>query len=156
MPKPLALFTNRGLEMLKKGRGRVGYISLYPSHMNRNIDFQKTLGKMNMLITDLIPAFNQYDFLEFTYTPTDLELLNKYSADESKISFCEHLMRVETTDTSKNIKMNITPLELVGRATRRVLDDPSKDPVLGKGKKHTSILKTATVLKGFIKQNERN
>ncbi len=151
MPKPLALFTNRGLETLKKGRGKVGYISLYPSHMERTIDFQKTLGKMNVLITDLIPSFNQYDFLEFTYTPIDLKLLNKYSADESKISFCEHLMRIETTDASKPIKMNIKPLDLVGRATRRILNDPSKDPVLGDGKKHTSIQKAATALKELMK-----
>lgn len=154
--KPLVLFTNRGLEMLKKGRGKVGYISLYPSHMEKTIDFQKVLGEMNILITDLIPAFNQYDFLEFTYTPSDLKLLKKYAANEAKISFSEHLMRIETTDASKPIKMEISPLDLVGRATIRILDDPSKDPVLIDKQKHKSIQKTVSTLQKLIKQNERN
>lgn len=154
--KPLVLFTNRGIEMLKKGSGRVGYISLYPSHMEKTIDFQKMLGKMHLLITDLIPAFNQYDFLEFTYTPSDLRLLKKYAADETKISFCEHLMRIETTDASKPVKMEISPLDLVGRATKRILDDPSKDPVLGDKQEHKSIREVATTLQNLIKQNERN
>lgn len=153
--KPLVLFTNRGLEMLKKAKGMVGYISLYPSHMKKSIDFQKALGKMGLLITDLIPAFNEYEFLEFTYSHSDLKLLENYTNEKPTTSFCEHLMRIETTNVSKPITMKISALDLMGRATKRVLKDPNKDPVLGdKQTECKSIMDLAAKLKKLYKEGE--
>ena len=131
--RPMTLFTSLGVKMLKKAVGKVGYISLYPSHMERDINLQKNLSKMDLVITDMVPHFNEYDFVKFTYSKTDLELLRKYAEPkEQKISFWEYFMRFETTRNTKPINIHLTAKDLLGRATRRVLDDPSKDPVLSK------------------------
>lgn len=129
-PKPITLFTSLGIKSLKRGRGSVGYVSLYPSHMEKELYFQKALSKMNVLVTDMIPYFGQYDFVKFTYSKSDLRLLKKYASKEQKISFWEYFMRFETTETTKPIEMKLTVLDLLGRATKRVLNDPSKDPVI--------------------------
>lgn len=118
-PKPLALFTQRGLQMLKKNDQNAGYISLYPSHMEISVDFQKTLSRMNLLITDLIPFFNQYEIIEHTLTKNDKKLFVKYDVNES-ISFYEYFMRVVATKKSREIKLNVRSEDLIGKAAKQV------------------------------------
>lgn len=128
--KALTLFTNRGLEMLVKKKGKVGYISLYPTHMEKTIEFQRAMTRMDVLITDAIPFFNQYDFLKYTLSAQDLKLLKKYASHERKVSFCEHLMRIETTEKSRTVPLKVSAVDLAGRATKRILENPNLDPVL--------------------------
>lgn len=151
-PKPITLFTSLGIKLLKKEKGNVGYVSLYPSHMERELKFQKSLTRMNVLVTDMIPFFGQYDFVEFTYSKTDLELLKKYANNEQKISFWEYFMRFETTEKTKPIEMHLSVLDLLGRATKRVLNDPSKDPVLSNKNTPLFIKKTVIEIKKLMKK----
>lgn len=153
-PKPLSLFVNWGLKMLSKQKGKVGYISLYPSHMEKDEKFQKILSRMDVLITDLIPFFNQYDFVPFTYSDSDNALLKKYASKESKISFWEYLMRVETVAKTRALDIKLSPLDMFGRATKRVLKDSSKDPVLNKKNSSRVIENTARDLKGLLGKRE--
>ncbi len=148
--KPLSLFVNSGLTMLSGEKGRVGYVSLYPTHMETSIDFQKALSRMNLLITDIIPFFNEYDFIPFTYSRSDLKLLKKYASGEQKISFCESLMRLETISSSRTFDIKLTPKDMLGRATRRVLKDTSKDPAIQKGDSSEDIEKTVLDFKAYI------
>lgn len=153
--KPLTLFTGRGLQMLKKGQGRAGYISLYPSHMELDVGFQKTLSRMSLLITDLIPFFNQYDIIYHTLLKTDIELLKKYDAFQKSISFYEYLMRVETTNLSKSVDLKFSPSDLIGKATKQALEDPKKDPVLSEEEKPYFIKNYAQSLKVLLNKNKR-
>lgn len=145
---PFTVFTNVGIKLLNKKKTSVGYLSFLPSCMPKNIELQKIITNMGLLITDIIPFFTQYDFVKETYSKKDLELLQKYSKGKSDVSFFEHLIRVETTKETK-----ITPIEykiedLFGRATKRVLENPEKDP---------AISVNDTYIKEILKQKgERN
>lgn len=150
--KPLTLFTIRGLQMLIKKQGKVGYISLYPSHMDMNVDFQKTLSKMNFLITDLIPFFNQYEIINYTLSKNDKILIKKYGGFQKTISFYEYLMRIETTDLTKPLTMKFSPADLLGKATKQVLKEPIKDPVLSRKNKASFITDYAQNLKKAVEQ----
>jgi len=130
--KPFTVFMNAGLKLLKDKPGMVGYASIYSSGMPKDIALQKILTSMNLLITDLIPYWTQYDYIKHTYSENDLRLEKKYAADQSKISFFEHLLRFETTKKSRLIKSNYQLKELIGTATERVLADPDKDPALSR------------------------
>ncbi|RLI52978.1 MAG: hypothetical protein DRP09_16820 [Candidatus Thorarchaeota archaeon] len=127
---PFTVFTNVGIRLLKKGESSVGYLSIYPSCMRRNLKIQKTINAMGLMITDLIPFFTQYDFVGETYSERDLRLLDKYSDGISKMSFYEYLLRVQTTYESKEAKIKYKLSELLGGATKRVLSDPRMDPAL--------------------------
>lgn len=151
-PKPITLFTSFGVKSLKRGKGYVGYVSLYPSHMEKELDFQRSLSKMNVLVTDMIPFLGQYDFVKFTYSNSDLKLLEKYASNEQKISFWEYLMRFETTDDTKPLEMKITALDLLGRATKRVLKDPSKDPVMSDKNVPAFIKKSVREIKKLMEE----
>lgn len=149
--KPLALFTNRGLEMLINKPGKIGYISLYPSHMDMSIDYQKILSRMNILITDLVPFFNQYEIINHTLTQTDMNLLKKFQFSKKCISFYEYWMRIETTILSKPIKLQISQIDLVGKATKQILKDPSKDPAISDIKNFKLINNSINNLRDIIK-----
>jgi len=124
---PFTVFANMGIAILKKNCG-VGYLSYLPSCMSKTIDVQKIITDMNLLITDVIPFFTEYDFIKETYTPEDRKLLAKYSKEGSYISFFEHLIRVETTKETKILPISYIPEDLFGKATKRVLNNPEKDP----------------------------
>jgi S-adenosylmethionine decarboxylase len=130
--KPLLLFTTRGLEMLEKAPGKTGYISLYPSHMASNTEFQSELSKMNILITDLIPFFNQYEVINQTLAEKDVELLKKYDGWGKTISFYEYFMRIQTERGVNVPHLNLSAADIMGKATKGILEKPSNDPVLAK------------------------
>ncbi len=153
--KPLTLFTNRGLQMLKREQGKIGYISLYPSHMGFNADFQKKLGRMNLLITDVLPFFNQYEIIYHTLTDHDIELMKKYNAYQTSISFFESLMRIETTSSSKEISTKYSQGDLLGKATKQVLKDSKKDPVLSDKSGSEFIRKSAENLSKMLKDSKK-
>lgn len=148
--KPLTLFTVKGLEMLAKEPGKAGYISLYPSHADLIVDFQKILSRMNILITDIIPFFNQYEIIKYTLSESDLQLLKKYDPHKKSISFYEYLMRVETTSKSKTMPLKFSPDDLIGKATKQILEDPMKDPVLSQTSKPEFIDSYARNLKKLL------
>jgi len=104
--------------MLKKEIKKTGYISLYPSHMDMSMQFQKILSRMNLLITDLIPHFNQYEILESTLTENDKKLFTKFAVKDS-ISFSEYFMRVSTTSNSQEIKLRVNQKDLIGKASKQ-------------------------------------
>lgn len=151
-PKPMTLFTSLGVKSLIKGNGSTGYVSLYPSHTVKELDFQKNLSIMNVLVTDMIPFFGQYDFIKFTYSDSDLKLLEKYESKEQKISFWEYFMRFETTRDTRPLELKLTALDLLGRATKRVLKDPSKDPVLGSKNAPEFIKKSVREIKKLMEE----
>jgi predicted methyltransferase len=126
--KPFTVFTNIGIDLVKPNG--VGYISINPSHSLKLIELQRVMTDMNLLITDSIPYFTQYDFIPHTYSDNDKVLLEKYASPESKISFYEYLIRTEKTELTKKVNVDFDLSEIIGKATKRVLDDPSKDPVL--------------------------
>jgi len=60
---PFTVFLNAGIKLLKREENKVGYLSIYPSHSAKLIDFQKILTKMNLIITDIIPYFTEYEII---------------------------------------------------------------------------------------------
>lgn len=126
---PFSVFLNVAIKLVKKDLGR-GYLSFLPSCMDKSIDIQKIITERGLLITDMIPFFTQYDFVKETYSDNDFKLLEKYSKGKSDISFFENLVRVETTNETKDISIKYSKEDLFGRATKRVLANPKKDPAI--------------------------
>lgn len=130
-----SLFISIGLNLLKKGKGLVGYVSYFPSHQEINIDFQKFLTEKKVIMTDIIPEFTEYEFIRETYREEDLVLLEKFDSGEEKLSFTENMTRFETTnETNKQID-KVDPNKIMGKATKRVLSNLEKDPAYIRGDK---------------------
>ena len=129
-PNPVAfdLFVSVGLKLLKKGSGRVGYTSFFPSHQPISTKFQNILVKKNVIITDMIPKFTEYDFLVQTYSPSDIEILKKFDSKDTKLSFHENLTRFETTSKTISEFKKINLKNFYGNATKRVLRNLRSDP----------------------------
>ncbi|MBV5327500.1 MAG: bis-aminopropyl spermidine synthase family protein [Chlorobium sp.] len=130
---PFKVFTNFGIKLLKKGQMRIGYLSMYSSTMLKNIGIQKALTEMELIITDIIPFFTQYESIKETFSRTEIELANKYSDSTYGISFHEHLVRVETTNDTTDINIQFTEDDFLGSATKRILSDPQNDPAIASG-----------------------
>ena len=125
---PFIVFANVGINLLNKNKTSIGYFSYLSSGMFKEIGIQKAITKMGLLITDVIPFFTEYEFIKETYSQKDLALLKKYSNNNSEISFFEHLLRVETTKETEILKIDYTIEDLFGKATKKVLKNPNKDP----------------------------
>lgn len=126
--KPFTLFINLGLQLLKKEKRSVGYTSIYPSCKEKDISIQKILTDMNAMITDLVPYFTQYDYIEHTYSEHDKELARQYASDEPRISFFEYLLRFETIENTAPLDVHYDARDIIGTATQRVLKNPTSDP----------------------------
>jgi len=127
------LFISIGLNLLdKKG---VGYISFFPSHQSISLDFQKILTDRKVIVTDIIPKFTEYDFIPQTYRKEDFDLLESFDSGEERISFHENNTRFEVHQESiREIKSlnGEERAELIGKATKRVLENPALDPTYRK------------------------
>ncbi len=137
-PPAFSLFISIGLNLLKEKERCIGYVSFFPSHQKLSIDFQKILTDKNVIITDMIPKFTEYDFIEATYRKEDLELLKKFDSGEKRLSFHENITRFETTNnTIKKIDMpNITERQnMLGKATKKILYNLENDPAFIHGDK---------------------
>jgi len=134
-PDCFSLFVSIGLRLLKKESGCVGYVSFFPSHQKEEIDFQKILTDWGLIITDMIPKFTEYDFVEFTYRDKDKELLKKFDTGEERLSFTENITRFITSEDTLDIQyFNVSHFS-PGKATQRVLENIEKDPAYMKGEK---------------------
>lgn len=108
---------------LSKDKGK-GYLCFYPSHSPIIPDFQKILSKYNMVITDMLPQYTKYQFIEKTYRKSDLELLKKYQIDKQKIiNFHENLTRVVVFKNKEDKQKTVVP-----NAVKRVITNLKKDP----------------------------
>jgi predicted methyltransferase len=146
-----SMFISLGLELLKQKKDKVGYISFFPSHQEMNIDFQKVMTKKELIITDMIPRFTEYDFIEFTYNENDKKILQKFDSGENKISFYENITRFITTEKTFNKKKgNIKELDYeFGKSTKKILKDPTKDPAFLSGEEDF-VLKAIKEIKNEI------
>jgi len=136
IPECFSIFISLGIKLLKRRDGMVGYVSFFPSHQEISIDFQKIMTDKNLIITDIIPRFTEYDFLESTYGEIDKNLLKNFDSGESKISFFENITRFITTkETFKNQNQNIVMKIPLSKAMKRIIEDPSKDPAFMNGEK---------------------
>src|SRR3989344_787863 len=134
--KPFSLFVAIGLNLLKDEEGKVGYVSFYPSHQIKTIDFQRVLTDFKVIITDMIPKFTEYSFIKETYRKEDFELLNKFAEGKSEFSFHENFTRIETIkETLKKIPKITSKKEFYGKATKMVIQNLDKDPAYINGEK---------------------
>lgn len=147
---PFTAFVNTGLKLLKPGVGRTGYLSFYPSCMAKTMDLQKILTRMNLMITDSLPFFTEYEIIPHTYRPADELLFKKYNAGFLKTAFFEYLVRVETTALSRPKTLKITTADIIGRATKRACKNPTKDPA---AKTNSPYLKMA--MKNLLKNKNK-
>lgn len=131
---PFTVFVNAGLQLLKKSEGVVGYLSFYPSCMDKSISLQTILTKMNLMITDSIPFFTEYEVIDKTYSEKDIKLMRQYSRSVLKMAFYEYLVRIQTTQNTKIMPLKIKLQDIIGRATQRVLKNFDKDPAINEGK----------------------
>ena len=92
---------------------------------------QKILTERDLLITDIIPFCIKYEAIKETYTSSDLKLFNKYSQFEPRIGFFESWVRLESTEKTQEKSLRLRLKDTLGRATKRILYDFKKDPVLG-------------------------
>lgn len=152
-PLPFVTFVNAGIELLKRGAGGIGYLSIYPSHTPKTIEFQKELTSMNLIITDSIPFFTNYTAIPETYSPADKALLKKFSASKTKIGFFESLLRIETTAKTKLKQIQSPREQFLGTATKRVLKEPMRDPAMQNEPKSRSYLLSET--KRLIRNKHR-
>ncbi len=127
---PFTVFVNTGIKLLKKEKEMVGYLSFYSSSMPRSIELQRILTEMNLMITDCIPFFTEYEAIKRTYSPRDLKLIKQYADQFPKVGFFESLVRVETTLKTKTKRVSAKLEDMIGRATKRVLKNNDKDPAL--------------------------
>lgn len=130
---PFTLFVNTGIRLLKRGPCHVGYASMYSSGMEKSLALQEVLNSMRLLITDLIPYFTEYEFLQETYSLADMKLLERYSLGPDSLSFFEHMVRFETTNETNTVLLKFTLKDMFGSATERVLADLNKDPTIISG-----------------------
>lgn len=140
---PFTLFVNTGIRLLKHGPSHVGYASIYSSGMEKSLALQKVLTHMGLLITDLIPHFTEYEFIQETYSPADIKLLETYSLDQDRLSFFESLVRFETTNETDVVPLKFTLKDMFGTATERVLADLSKDPTVSGTDEDRSYVRNA-------------
>jgi predicted methyltransferase len=130
------LFISIGLNLLaEKG---VGYVSFFPSHQSISLDFQKVLTDRKVIITDMIPQFTEYDFISQTYRKEDFGLLESFDSGEKRLSFHENNTRFEVGPESiRKIKSlnDGERVDLIGKATKRVLENPTLDPTYRKKSK---------------------
>ena len=147
-PDPFGFFVAIGLHLLKKEPGKVGYVSFYPSHQFKDVVFQRILTEYNLIVTDMIPRFTEYDFMQQTYRATDLKLLEKYDSGEERLSFYENLTRFETTkETLFDIALpKIRIQDFQGKATKKTILDPKNDPAYLAGDK-SFVLKAVSEYK---------
>lgn len=131
IPEAFSLFVSIGIYLLKPGKGNSGYVSFFPSHQSKSLEFQEILTQKKVIITDMIPRITEYDFIKHTYRDEDLETLSLFDSGEERLSFTENLTRFETTNDTKSDLINFSEEDkrkMLGKATKRVLDDLSKDP----------------------------
>lgn len=97
------LFWTRGLQMLKKKAGMVGYTFTSPSHKSKSffLRHQRILTDMNVVITDIIPFFNDYCMIEGELTEYEMKILKKINPKGEEISHTKSLVRFETTDKTQ-------------------------------------------------------
>jgi predicted methyltransferase len=123
------LFISIGLNLLAENG--VGYVSFFPSHQSISLDFQEVLTDRKVIITDMIPQFTEYDFISQTYRKEDFDLLEKFDSGEERLSFYENNTRFEVgPDSLREIKSlsEEERMALLGKATKRVLENPALDP----------------------------
>jgi hypothetical protein len=123
------LFVSIGLNLLAEEG--VGYVSFFPSHQLKSLDFQKILTERKVIITDMIPHFTEYDFIPQTYRKEDLNMLRLLDSGEERISFHENNTRFEVgPDTKRRVKTlnEKEKIDFLGKATKRVLKNPELDP----------------------------
>lgn len=140
-PAPFTVFVNNGLKLLKKGGDKIGYVSIYSSAMRNSLALQKILTDVGFLITDVIPGFTEYEFLQETYSEKDIGLLKKYEYGKDRLSFFEHLVRLESTENTKIMPIRVKLKDVWGTATSRVLADLRKDPGMSNTHKDKLYLK---------------
>lgn len=140
-PVPFTIFINNGLRLLKKGGDKIGYVSIYSSAMRNSLALQKILTDTGFLITDVIPGFTEYEFLQETYSEEDIGLLRKYEYGKDRLSFLEHLVRLESTENTKINPIKAKLKDMWGTATSRVLADLRKDPGISSTNKDRVYLK---------------
>ncbi|MCK5321618.1 bis-aminopropyl spermidine synthase family protein [Candidatus Pacearchaeota archaeon] len=130
------LFISIGLNLLaEKG---VGYVSFFPTHQAKSVDFQKILTERKVVITDMIPRFTEYDFVPQTYRKEDLKLLELFDSGGERLSFYENNTRFEVGPKSiREIKLltDEERADFIGKATKRVLENPTLDPAYRKNSK---------------------
>jgi hypothetical protein len=137
-PEAFSLFISIGLHLLKEKEGCVGYVSFFPSHQNKSIEFQRILTDKKVIITDIIPKFTEYEFISETYRKEDLELLRKFDSGEKRLSFHENITRFETTNTTIKAIKELNENErksIFGKATKNIINNLEKDPAFIHGDK---------------------
>jgi len=135
-PECFLIFISLGIKLLKKEMGKVGYVSFFPSHQELCLDFQEIMIKRKLIITDMIPRFTEYDFLDFTYSDNDKKLLKDFDSGENKISFFENITRFITTkETFEYLDRKTIKNIPLSKAMKRIMQDPSKDPAFMSGEK---------------------
>ena len=143
------LFISAGLCLLKKGKGFVGYVSFFPSHQPISLGFQRILDRSNLIITDIIPKFTDYQVIKQTYRDSDYIILNKFGIVNSdlSLSFYENLTRfITTSQTPRKIATIKNGKALFGRASKRALKSPNKDPAYSSGDSY--VIKLSKKMRG--------
>jgi len=146
---PFRIFISVGLYLLKKGAGFTGYVSFFPSHQPISLEFQRILDRSNLIITDIIPKFTDYQVIKQTYWDKDYVILNKFGIadDDLNLSFYENLTRfITTSQTPRKIVTIKHEKALFGRASKRALKYPNKDPAYFSGDKY--IIKLSNKIRG--------
>ena len=125
---PFTVFVNTGIKLLRETG--IGYLSFYSSAMKLTSDLQEVLSSMKLIITDLIPFFTEYAFVNETFSRSDHKLLEKYSDGISDMCFYEHLCRTVKTKETRTIQLTYEMNDMFGKATKRSLENLGSDPAI--------------------------
>lgn len=138
-PAPLSLFVNFGISLLWSIPEKVFYLSAYSPSYSSKIQIQQILTERGLLITDMLPGFVEYEVIEDSLSERDKYLYTEYK-QKREVSFVETFMRLETTAETRPIEFAFDTSKLLGKATKRVLKDITKDPAYRKEPHHRSYL----------------
>ena len=125
-PIPFSVFTNTAIKLTKPKSSL--YFSIYSSAMDFEYAMQEVMTERKLHITDMIPNWTEYKNIKALYRESDVELFKKYNIQtDDKICFTETFIRTIKTKMTHAKHVNYTQSELLGKATKRVLNDEKND-----------------------------
>ncbi|NTA59886.1 bis-aminopropyl spermidine synthase family protein [Agrobacterium tumefaciens] len=124
------IFLSRCVTLLGEGGGRTIYTFAGPTYLQPNLDFQRLVTAMGLIVGEMIPAFNRYALVESEFVEGQRDLLNEVGGAE-RISFVESLVRLETCATTVAAikgRHSASAENLYGERAFRRLQNLASDP----------------------------
>ena len=97
--KGITSFVSRGVELLKEGPGRIGYLGISPTACPPLglLKIQEGFTKMGLVITDMLPKFNEYPPVRTELKHVEVPECYEPFYPPPKVWYLSDLVRLKTT-----------------------------------------------------------